>query len=102
MDDATAGPNPYDVLELPHPGPAGPSEADVRRAFRRLALVKHPDKQPDNPHAAAEFAAIQKAYEVLTDADARGAWDDLLRARAARVARDAARGCYRGGALCNA
>lgn len=43
------------------------------------ALVKHPDKNPDNPNAAAEFAALQSAYAILTDAEARKALDSLLK-----------------------
>lgn len=43
------------------------------------ALTKHPDKNRDNPNAAAEFAELQKAYAILTDADARKALDDLLK-----------------------
>lgn len=44
-----------------------------------LALKKHPDKQRDNPNAAAEFNLIQRAYELLSDAQARAALDDLHR-----------------------
>lgn len=43
------------------------------------ALVKHPDKNRSNPNAAAEFAELQKAYDILTDAEARKALDDLLK-----------------------
>jgi len=84
VDDAL--PDPYTVLGLPSPADAAPtapppSDADIRRAFRRLALVKHPDKQRGVPAAAAaaEFDALQKAYDALTDAAARAAWDDVLR-----------------------
>ena len=49
------------------------------QAFRMLALKKHPDKQRDNPNAAAEFNLIQRAYELLSDAQARAALDDLHR-----------------------
>lgn len=38
-----------------------------------------PDKNPDNPNAAAEFAALQRAYDVLTDTEAKAALDALLR-----------------------
>lgn len=88
-----AQPTAYDILGLAPPAAdgAGPTDADIRRAFRRLALTKHPDKQPDNPRAAAEFDEIQKAYAVLTDGEARAALDGLLAARAAAAARDAER-----------
>ena len=83
IDDAL--PDPYTVLGLPSPadatGAPPPSDADIRRAFRRLALVKHPDKQRGVPAAAAaaEFDVLQKAYDALTDSAARAAWDDVLR-----------------------
>lgn len=89
--DLAVGPNPYETLGLTPGDPAAgvppPTDADVRRAFRKLALTKHPDKQPDNPKAAEEFDAIQKAHAALSDPAARSAWDDLLAARAAREAR---------------
>ena len=67
--------SPYQVLGLEQ-GP-GSNEAEIRKAYRLLALKKHPDKNPDNPHAAAEFDRIQKAYDVLTDKAARKALDGL-------------------------
>lgn len=51
----------------------------ITQAYRKLALLKHPDKNPDNPAAADEFAALQKAYDILTDAAAREALDKLLK-----------------------
>lgn len=47
------------------------------QAYRRMALVKHPDKAK-TPNAAAEFAELQRAYAVLTNPDARGALDDYI------------------------
>ena len=52
------------------------------QTYRKLALLKHPDKNPDNPRAADEFAALQKAYDVLCDAEARAALDALFRCAA--------------------
>lgn len=51
----------------------------LRQAYRLLALKKHPDKQPNNPNAAAEFHPIQRAFDLLSDAQARAALDDLYR-----------------------
>jgi curved DNA-binding protein CbpA len=49
------------------------------QAYRKLALLKHPDKNPDNPKAAQEFAIIQKAYDILCDKEAREALDEWIR-----------------------
>ena len=44
-----------------------------------MALTKHPDKQRDNPNAAAEFNAIQRAYEKVLDPGFRDAWNQLAK-----------------------
>lgn len=53
----------------------GADEAEIRKAYRRLALRWHPDKNPDNPDATAEFQKISAAYEVLSDSDRRSMYD---------------------------
>ncbi len=40
---------------------------EIKKAYRRLALQYHPDKKPGDAYAAAQFAAVKEAYEVLTD-----------------------------------
>ena len=40
---------------------------DIKKAYRKLALIHHPDKNKDNPYAAAYFHEIREAYETLTD-----------------------------------
>ncbi|HQR99984.1 MULTISPECIES: DnaJ domain-containing protein [unclassified Polaromonas] len=52
--------------------------ADVKKAFRQKASFWHPDKNPD-PQAPARFRSVQEAYEVLSDADKRQAYDDNRR-----------------------
>lgn len=52
--------------------------ADVKKAFRQKASFWHPDKNAA-PEAAARFRAVQEAYEVLSDADKRQAYDDNRR-----------------------
>ena len=44
----------------------GASAAEVKKAWRRLALKHHPDQNPDDPEADARFKAVQEAYETLT------------------------------------
>ncbi|CAE7236819.1 P58B [Symbiodinium natans] len=53
------------------------SEADIKRAYKKLALKWHPDKNPDQMEVAQrEFIAVQQAYEVLGDADKRRRYDN--------------------------
>ncbi len=52
--------------------------ADVKKAFRQKASFWHPDKNA-SPQAPARFRAVQEAYEVLSDADRRKAYDDNRR-----------------------
>ncbi|EDQ92785.1 uncharacterized protein MONBRDRAFT_21911 [Monosiga brevicollis MX1] len=51
------------------------STRELRRAFKKLALEKHPDKNPHNPQAHVEFVAINQAFEVLKDPETRRIYD---------------------------
>jgi molecular chaperone DnaJ len=51
------------------------AEADVKKAFRRLARELHPDVNPDDPEAAERFREAAEAYEVLSDAQTRARYD---------------------------
>ena len=52
--------DPYQILGV-DPGADIPS---IKRAYRKLSLLKHPDKNPDDPLAVTEFIQITKAYTV--------------------------------------
>ena len=51
------------------------SEEQVKRAYRKLAVKFHPDKNPDDPQAEEKFKELGEAYDVLMDAQKRAAYD---------------------------
>jgi molecular chaperone DnaJ len=51
------------------------SEEEVKRAYRKLAVKFHPDKNPDDPQAEEKFKELGEAYDVLMDAQKRAAYD---------------------------
>lgn len=63
--------DPYQILGVE----VGSDTATVKRAYRKLSLIKHPDKNPDDPLAVTEFIQITKAYATLTDETARENWE---------------------------
>lgn len=53
------------------------SEDDLKKAYRRLAMKHHPDRNPDDKAAEEKFKEAKEAYEVLTDARKRAAYDQF-------------------------
>jgi len=51
------------------------SEADIKKAYRRLAMKYHPDRNPGDSDAEERFKEAKEAYEVLTDAQKRAIYD---------------------------
>lgn len=54
------------------------TKSEIRRAYRRLSVEKHPDKRPGNEAAAEEFRLIGDAYTALKDDGKRAKYDDFL------------------------
>jgi len=53
----------------------GASEAEVKKAYRKLAKELHPDRNKDDPNAAERFARVTAAYDLLSDKEKRAQYD---------------------------
>jgi len=71
VSQAVAAADYYKTLGLAR----GASDDQIKRAYRKLALKYHPDKNPGDETAANQFAEIGNAYEVLSDAEKRRIYD---------------------------
>ena len=63
----------YEVLGLQK----GASEAEIKKAYRKLAKQYHPDLNPDNPEAEEKFKEINEANQVLSDPEKRAKYDQF-------------------------
>ncbi|MBX9814132.1 MAG: molecular chaperone DnaJ [Proteobacteria bacterium SG_bin5] len=63
--------DPYQLLGVAR----GASEADIKKAYRKLAKELHPDRNTGNPKAAERFAQVTSAYDLLSDKDKRARFD---------------------------
>jgi molecular chaperone DnaJ len=51
------------------------SDEEIKKSYRKLAMKHHPDRNPDNPAAEEKFKEGKEAYEILSDAQKRAAYD---------------------------
>ena len=63
--------DPYTLLGVPKSA----SEADIKKAYRKLAKELHPDANKDNPKASEKFSEVTAAYDILSDKEKRGQYD---------------------------
>src|SRR5258706_14995913 len=63
----------YKLLELPRSA----TEADIKKAYRRLAMKYHPDRNPDDPESEHKFKEAKEAYEILCDPQKRAVYDQF-------------------------
>jgi DnaJ-class molecular chaperone len=63
--------DPYTLLGVSRTA----TEADIKKAYRKLAKELHPDRNTDNPKAAEKFSLVTSAYDLLSDKDKRARFD---------------------------
>lgn len=63
--------NLYEILEVPKTA----TQDEIKKSYRRLSMMYHPDKNKSNPDSTAKFQKISEAYETLGDPEKRNAYD---------------------------
>ena len=63
----------YEILDVPRDA----SDRDIKKAYRRLAMKYHPDRNPGDKEAEDKFKELSEAYEVLSDTQKRAAYDQF-------------------------
>lgn len=66
-DSKMIGFDPYEILQVSMDAPV----STIKKSYRKLALEYHPDRNVGNPEAGAKFILISKAYECLTNPEAK-------------------------------
>ena len=65
--------NFYDILEIPETA----NLDDIKKSYRKLSMLYHPDKNKNNPESTAKFQKISEAYETLGDIDKKQEYDAM-------------------------
>lgn len=63
--------NPYEVLGVAHDA----SDADIKKAYHKLVMKYHPDRNPDDKNAEEKFKEVNNAFDILKDPQKRAAYD---------------------------
>jgi molecular chaperone DnaJ len=53
------------------------SNSELKKAFKKLAMKYHPDRNPDDPAANEKFKEAAEAYEILSDPEKKSAYDQF-------------------------